>query len=78
MEKQAIEEKVRQEMEYITRDPANPAQFELRMIYNAYRRTELAADAGVSAGETLKRALVWAKRNHPAGNFQYDQEFFGL
>ena len=78
MEKQEIEETVRQEMEHITRDPANPAQFELRMVYNAYRRTKLAADAAVAAGETLKRAMAWAKRNHPAANFQYDQEFFGL
>jgi hypothetical protein len=78
MRKQAMNQKVAQELRYIPGNPKNPAQGILRTTYDALRRHDLSVNPAAPPRESLRSALAAVRRNYPKAPLQFDQEFFGL
>ncbi len=69
---------VSDELIYIPKDQADPAQQTLRMIYNNTRLHDLSRDALASSGQTLFHAIELTRNNFASFEPRYDQSFFRL
>jgi hypothetical protein len=80
MTREEMTQRVNMELAHIPRNRADyenePAQRELRMVFNMLRRHMLARDPDTAPGITLSAAIESVRQRHPTFAAVYDAAYF--
>jgi hypothetical protein len=78
MRREALNQKVSEELSHIPRIKGCIEQNLLRAAYNMVRRHDLATNPMTPAAVSLKKALELVKRDSPDFPYRYDRKFFQM
>ena len=76
MKREHMTRVIAKELHHIPEQPDNPAQQELRMLFNKRRLQALGRDPATPRQETLRSAVDFLKNDYPDFDPEYDKDYF--